>query len=84
MEESEKQKLAHDTLLKEIHNIDHISEMHSQIALAIMAALIIFTSYQLKSPPALYMVSFVGFLLVSCGYLKSLGTDKYFAHVTIN
>ena len=56
----EEQKLAHDTLLKEIHNIDHITEMHSQIVLAIMAALIIFGSYQLKSPPAVYLISFVG------------------------
>ena len=57
---SEKQKIAHATLLKEIHNIDHITEMHSQIVLAIMAALIIFTSYQLNSPPAVYTISFVG------------------------
>jgi hypothetical protein len=57
---TEVQKIAHDTLLKEILNIDHITEMHSQIVLAIMAALIIFASYQLKSPPAVYLISFVG------------------------
>ncbi len=63
MEESEKQKLAHDSLLKEIHNIDRITEMHSQIVLAITAALIAFASYRLNSPPAVYIVSFLGFFI---------------------
>ena len=63
MEESKKQELAHDSLLKEIHNIDHITEMHSQIVLAITAALIVFVSYQLDSPPAVYVVSLLGFFI---------------------
>ena len=77
-EKSEKQKLEHDTLLKEVHNIDHISEMHSQIALAIMAALIIFSSYQLKSPLAVLMISLIGFCITIVWILKIIRHRKIF------
>lgn len=63
MEESEKQKLAHDSLLKEIHNIDHITEMHTQIIILISGALIAFVSSHLSSPTVVYVVSIFGTLI---------------------
>jgi hypothetical protein len=49
-----------------------------KIALAIMAALIIFTSYQLKSPPAVYMVSFVAFFISIVWILKIIRHRQIF------
>lgn len=63
MEESEKQKLAHDSLLKEIHNIDHITEMHTQIVILISGALIAFVSSHLSSATVVYAVSMFGILI---------------------
>jgi H+/gluconate symporter-like permease len=58
-----KVKLAHDSLLKEIHNIDHITEMHAQIVIAIQAALIAFVSSKLESPEVICIGSFLGILI---------------------
>lgn len=63
MEKSEKQKLAHDSLLKEIHNIDHITEMHTQIVILISGALIAFASSHLNSPTVVYVLSVFGVLI---------------------
>jgi len=63
MEASEKQKLAHDSLLREIHNIDRITEMHAQIVIFISAALIAFVSSQLRSPKVVYVGSILGILI---------------------
>lgn len=63
MERSEKQKLAHDSLLQEIYNIDNITEKHAQTVLAISAALIVFVSSKLNSPKVVYVVSILGSLI---------------------
>jgi len=63
VEKSEKQKLAHDSLLKEIHNIDHITEMHTQIVILISGALIAFASSHLNSPTVVYVLSVFGVLI---------------------
>ncbi len=63
MEICEKQKLAHDSLLREIHNIDNITETHAQTVMVISAALIAFVSSKLDSPKVVYMGSILGSLI---------------------
>jgi hypothetical protein len=46
MNEDEKMRIWHDTLLSEIHNIDDIAEKHTQVVMAISAALVAFASAQ--------------------------------------
>lgn len=77
MERSEKQKLAHDSLLSEIHNIDNITEQHTQTVVAITAALIAFVT-QLKSPTAVYIVSIFGILLAIEFILKVIRHRRIF------
>ncbi len=63
MEICEKQKLAHDSLLREIHNIDNITETHAQTVIAISAGLLAFVSSKLDSPKVVYVGSILGSLI---------------------
>jgi len=78
MEASEKKKLAHDSLLREIHNIDRITEMHAQIVIFISAALIAFVSSQLKSPKVVYLGSITGILICIEWILKVIRHRRIF------
>jgi ssDNA-binding Zn-finger/Zn-ribbon topoisomerase 1 len=51
--QDKKDEIAHETLLKELHNVDQLVETHSQIVLAILAALIAFVSSQFANGPLL-------------------------------
>jgi len=74
MNEDDKQKIAHDSLLREMHNIDDITEKHSQIVLAISAALIVFASTNLYCKKAIQLISFFG---ISIGIIWILKTIRH-------
>jgi uncharacterized membrane protein HdeD (DUF308 family) len=63
MDKSDKQKLAHDSLLKEILNIDEIAEKHSDIIIGISGILIGILATQSPSPEEALMISVFGILL---------------------
>ena len=53
-------KIAHETLLREVHNIDRITETHTSIIVAILAALIAVTLSQLTSTLSILLASVAG------------------------
>ena len=59
MTQAEQDKLAHETLLREIHNIDNITETHARTVILIIVALFAFVS-QIDSAIGIYIASFVG------------------------
>ena len=59
MTQDEKDKLAHETLLREIHNIDNIAEMHARTVILIIVALFAFVS-QIHSAVGIYIAASVG------------------------
>lgn len=61
--QDKKDEIAHETLLKELHNVDQLVETHSQIVLAILAALIAFVSSQFANGPLVYFISVFGILI---------------------
>lgn len=63
MDADEKTKIAHETLLREIHNIDDITEKHAQIVIAISAALVAFTSTHWPSPKVVYLIAVFGIFI---------------------
>jgi hypothetical protein len=58
---TDKQKVSHDVLYRELHNLDNLVEKHAELVLAISAALFAFASAHLNSPPVVWLASAFGF-----------------------
>jgi heme exporter protein D len=76
MKTEEKQKLAHETLLKEIHNIDEIAESHSRIIIIISSALIVYAVSQ--QPGTSNIIAVLGILIAIEWILKIVRHRKVF------
>src|SRR5690348_5763024 len=65
MTNDEKNKLAHEALYRELHQIDDLVEKHAQLVLAISAALFVFAGAHLHSPIIIWFAATFG--VVSAG-----------------
>jgi len=70
------QKIAHESLLRELHNIDQIVETQTQIVIIIIAALVGFVSVHLDSSKEVFLISIFG-LLISIGWVLQLLRYRY-------
>ncbi len=73
------QKITHDTLLSELHNIDDLAERHTQVVLFISAALIAYSS--LKQPDQIIIIAILGALVSLEWMLKVLRYRQIFRSV---
>ena len=65
-------KIKYDSLLREIHNIDHITEIHSSTVITISSGLIAFAAYNSHSIPVVIATSVLGICVATLWFLKTL------------
>jgi hypothetical protein len=75
---SRRDEIAHETLLKELHNIDNLAETHSRIVLIISAALLAFASTQLADLTIVAFVALFGIFVSVEWLLKIIRHRKVF------
>ena len=63
MDDDEKKRISHATLLSEIHKVDDIAEKHAQIIIAISAALVAFASAHWAAKMVVTLVAAFGILV---------------------
>lgn len=59
---SEEDKIAHETLLKEIHLVDNLLETHANIMIVLISGMLFFL-FKIESKTAMEILSIVGFFV---------------------